>query len=339
MHYLSSLITDIDKTHPHLGNLAAMCQLSIKAKKLLLTIAPRGCGKSRVSSYIGLDYPGASVHDRISVAGLVYLKDEFSGFQSVIVVDDIAKTQTPYARIATITTIAELIYSHYCKSSMQGMSYSIEDFNGSAIINVQPVLLKELVKSDEWEASIQDKSIRYYHLYRPQQPNKYPPKATLQWGKEFKLVEDFDLVPKTAKRLIEITGVQWGSSRLIEHVVDLLKAAAALDGRVKVNATDYKVLERVLLPLSYESLVMSKNQFESDRFMDSNLLAVLTEYVTYGKFTINQLSDDYKLSHSQCYRIMSQSTKQWVEVEKSPTTYAPSKELQIELERLKLDGK
>jgi len=327
-HYLRDVISEVDKTHPRLGNLAAMCQLAIKAKKLLLVVSPRGCGKSRVTSIVALSLPNASLQDRISTAGLAYLKEEFNGFQSVLMVDDIAKCQTQYARISTVTTIAELVYSHYCKSALQGSNFSIENFHGSAVINIQPVLLKEVVKSDEWEASVQDKSIRYYHLYRPQKPNSSPLSFKWRWGISLENVEPLKirlrLGNKTFRSLADLISVQWGNSRLLEHLADLLMASAALDERNKVNQTDITLLRDLLMPLSYESLVMNKREFESDRYLDSNMLAILTEWLTYGAFTLQQLSDDYKLSVSQCYRIMHEYAAKWIEVSKSPTKFAPS---------------
>lgn len=336
MHYLQNLIKEIDKTHPHLGNLAAMCQLSIKAKKLLLVVSPRGCGKSRISSFIGAAMPGASLQDRLSVAGLGFLKEEFNGFQSVVVVDDIAKCQTSYARITTITTLGELVYSHYCKSALIGTVYNIENFYGSAIVNVQPVLLKELVKSDEWEASIQDKSIRYYHLYRPQEPNSSVPEVEIQWGKSLDSVAKVDSAGKLLNELKVIGSIQWGLARTKEHISDLLRAAAALDNRDKVTQADLAILLKIIRPLSYEGLIGSKTAFESERNINSNLLAILTEYVTYGKFTLAQIAQDYKLSLSQCYRIMQQCSLQWTEVTKSPTSYAPSADFLKELVRIGL---
>jgi len=334
MHYLASVAKVINKTHPHLGNLAVMTMLSIKAKKMLIVVAPRGCGKSRISSFVGLSLENACLQDRLSVAGLSYLKDVFNGFQSVVVVDDIAKTQTPYARIATITTLAELVYSHYCKSALAGTHYEIENFFGSAVVNIQPVLLKELVKSDEWEASIQDKTIRYYHLYRPLVPNSMPPSIKINWGISLDNVKDYKLNGKLAKNLVSIGSVQWGLARLQEHLVALLRASAALDGRSEVTQSDLLLLSKVLKPLVFENLVMSKRGFESERLLNANLLAILTEFITYGQFSLAQIASDYKISLSQCYRIMSQYRDDWVEISKSPTMYAPSKTLQEKLKKL-----
>ncbi len=101
-HYLRTVIADVDKTHPKLGRGVVMAMLTIKSRKMLLVVSPRGCGKSRVSAYVGRQSKNAMVLDRLSVAGLASAADEFSGFKGVVVVDDIAKTQTPYARLAPL---------------------------------------------------------------------------------------------------------------------------------------------------------------------------------------------------------------------------------------------
>lgn len=335
-HYLTQVIKTVNKTHPHLGNPVAVAMLTIKAQKLLLIVSPRGCGKSRISSFVGLQCPEHSLQDRLSIAGLSTLKDEFSDFRGVVVVDDIAKTQTPYARITTLTTLAELVYSHYCKSHLVGTVYEIENFNGSAIINIQPILLREAVRSAEWEASIQDKSIRYYHLFRPQKPNPLPPDIELEWGFNLDKVETPKLKGKLANLLIELGDIQWGWARVKEHIEGLLMASAALDRRTEVNTTDYRLLLKVLKPLLLESLIMTKKAFETERELASNELAILTEFVTYGQFTLKHLARDYKLSPSQAYRIMNMYSKDWVIVDKNPTTYAPSDELKEKLGRVGL---
>ncbi|GAI74009.1 unnamed protein product, partial [marine sediment metagenome] len=254
----------------------------------------------------------------------------------VLVVDDIAKTQTPYARISTLTTIAELVYSHYCISHLSGTNFEIRGFNGAALVNIQPILLKEVVKSSEWEASMMDKSIRYYHLYRPQEPNPMPPKLTLDWGIDTVHVETPDLKGKLADRLKSIGEVQWGLSRIKEHISDLLAASASLDKRREVNQSDYKLLIKLLAPLRVESLVTDKRELETQRYLASNQLAILTQFVTYGSFTLRQLARDYHLSQSQCYKIMSRYTKEWEIVSKTPTTYAPTDELRDRLKGVKL---
>ena len=326
----------VNRTHPRLGEGLAVAMLAVKSKKTLLFVAPRGCGKSRITSFVAFKHPEVLLQDRLSVAGLASQVDAMNNFSGVIVVDDIAKTQTKYARITTMTTLAELVYSHYCISRMSTLSFEVKDFYGSALVNLQPVLLREIVHSPEWEASIQDKTIRYYHLYRPLKPNPMPPDVDLSWGIDAGEVKTPKLKGRLAVRLMEIGESQWGLSRLIEHLQDLLKASAALDCRREVNTSDYRLLVKILKPLMIESLVMDKRQFESQRFLESNALAILTEFVTYGQFTLDRISRDYKLSKATCYRIMARYSEDWVEVAKTPTVYAPSEVLREKLGKVGL---
>ena len=336
MHYLNQVIEAVDKTHPHLGNPVAVAMLAIKAKKLLLLVSPRGCGKSRITSFVGLSCPNPLLEDRLSIAGLAALGEGLSGYRGVLIVDDIAKTQTPYARITTITTLAELVYSHYCISHLQGSNFEIRNFYGAALVNIQPILLKEVVKSAEWEASMMDKSMRYYHLYRPQNPNPEPPPVELDWGADTAKVEKPELKGKLAEELKSIGECQWGLSRLREHIADLLVASAALDKRGKVSSHDFRLLIKLLAPMGIESLVTDKQELEAQRYLASNQLAILTQFFTYGSFTLEQLARDYHLSQGQCYKIMSRYTREWDIVSKNPTTYAPSEELRKRLKGVKL---
>lgn len=270
--------------------------LTTKSGKLLIVVAPRGCGKSRIGLTVGEQAPTKMLLDRVSVAGLKTMQDGLNGFRGVIVVDDIAKSQTAYARISTMTTLAELIYSHYINSKLSGMDFEIQNFRGAGIVNMQPVLMRELVTSSEWEASIQDKTVRYYHLYRPLKPNPDPPKVELKWGIEIGDVEDVRRHDKMARELERIVEPQWGISRLKEHLNDLLKAAAALDGRKKVDDTDYALLIDILKPLKVEDLVIDKSGFEEGRTLNNARLATLTEYLTHGDFTLLDICRDYKVS-------------------------------------------
>ena len=336
MHYLNRVIKAVDETHPHLGNAVAVAMLAVKAKKLLLLVSPRGCGKSRITSFVALSFPNPMLEDRLSIAGLASIGVELSGYQGVLIVDDIAKTQTPYARITTITTLAELVYSHYCTSHLQGSNFEITNFYGAALVNIQPILLKEVVKSAEWEASMMDKSMRYYHLYRPQNPNPKPPKVKLDWGGDASCIDAPELTGKLAEELKSIGECQWGLSRLREHIADLLVASAALDRRGKVSLVDFRLLVKLLAPMRIESLVTDKLELETQRYLASNQLAILTQFFTYGSFTLGQLARDYHLSESQCYKIMSKYTREWEIVSKNPTTYAPSDELRKRLKGMKL---
>jgi hypothetical protein len=336
-HKLETLIDAVEATHKYLGELVAFECIIVKCKKLLLVVSPHGCGKSRASAFIGESTPQAKILDRLSAAGLANVED-FNHFRSVVVVDDIAKTQTTYARINTMTTLAELVYSHYIHSRMAHMSFDIEDFFGSAIVNIQPVLLKSLVTSAEWEASMEDKAVRYYHLHRPSDPRNKMPDVRIDWGGEYGKVAETDTTTEQFRQFMFENKGQWTLSRTKEHLSSFLQAAAALDGREAVNDEDYRVVNRLLKPLKYETLVMDKQNFESERHLDSNRLAILTEMVTYGHFTLSQISNDYHISEVHAYRLMENCTVDWEIIRKHPVTYSPSPELTARIKALGLNG-
>jgi hypothetical protein len=336
MHKLETLINAVESTHTHLGDLVAFEAIIVKCKKLLLVVSPHGCGKSRASAYIGTQTPKAKIIDRLSVAGLAGLSEEdsFSDFSDVILVDDMAKSQGKYARIATMTTLAELIYSHFIHSMMRGMSFDITNFNGSAIVNIQPVILKELVESDEWEASMQDKAVRYYHLYRPQSPVNGMPEVKIDWGIEMHLVNEPDYDSLVFKEFMRSNKGQWTLARTKEHLSSFLRAAAAIDGRDYVSMCDYCLVSKLIKPLRWESLVMDKQDFESGRYLDNNQLSLFTQMVTYGKFTIEQIMDDFGVSSSKAYDLMEDHSKDWEKVSDHPAKFAPSPHLMKKLRHM-----
>ncbi|GAI79683.1 unnamed protein product, partial [marine sediment metagenome] len=76
--------------------------------------------------------------------------------------------------------------------------------------------------------------------------------------------------------------------------------STSLDKRGEVNLSDFRLLINLLAPLRVESLVTDKRELETQRYLASNQLAILTEWATYGSFTLRQLARDYHLSQSQC---------------------------------------
>ena len=340
MTYIENIITDVNETHPALGDMVALLHIAVKARKLTLVISPSGCGKSTAMNVIAKNTADALQPDRLSVAGLCVMAEKLTSYRSVVVVDDIATTQTDYARKTTITTLAALVYTHRIESMMAGIFYQIEDFYGSALIGIQPILLRNLMLLDEWDASIQDKALRYYHLQRPTKPCLTLPNAQLEHGLDIDLIEDFepDLENKDWPKLVALGDCQWSRARGKEHIRDMLKAIAALEQRQQVISEDYTLLARLLLPMAIENIVVIKEQLEGERYLDNNLLALLAEYFTYnGEFSLAQVALDYKLSLSQCYKIMGQQNGHWQQISKSPTIYKPSKRLTAVLKMQNLE--
>jgi len=339
--YLDNLIADIDTTHKHLGNLIAICMIAVKAHKFILLVSPSGCGKSTAMDYVCKQTPDSWSPLSLSIASLGNKVDKLTSFRSVINVDDIAVIQTPYARRATITTLSALCYSHRVEPSMVGFDFAIEDFYGSALVGIQPRILRDLILEPEWDASIRDKAIRYYHLYRPLEPFIGLPLVQLDYGSEFESVEFTpDLESSEWKELYQIGLYQWSKARAKEHLIDMLKAVAALDNRAHVESQDYGFLIDLLIPMGIEPIAISKDDLEADDIFNNNLVALLAEYYTYGgEFSLAQVAQDFKIRLTMAYRIMNNQTGNWQQISKSPTIYRPSKNLAVELKDFGLNIK
>jgi len=338
MSYIETLITDINKTHPSLGELVAVLQIAVKARKFVLVVSPSGCGKSTAMSYIARNTSNSYMPTSLSIASLANKVEKLSGFHSVIVIDDIATIQTTYARTTTITTLSALCYSHRVEPSMAKFDFCIENFFGSALMGIQPILLKDLMLASEWDASMQDKTLRYYHLKRPLKPNMDMPTFKLQTGLSIDEIADFEPNNTNQKwlQLLELGMSQWSKARAKEHLIDFLKGVASLEGRKEVIDDDYLLLLRLLKPMTIENISAIKEQLEGERYLDNNLIALLVEYYTYkGEFSLAQVAIDYKQSLSQCYKIMQSQNGYWQQISKSPTIYKPSKKL---LSILKIAG-
>jgi hypothetical protein len=312
VHPLYNVIAEIDRTHPKLGNAVAFACICVKAKKCLLVISPAGCGKSAVSDAVASHYPDAIKIDSVTRSGLRDFKDVFTHYQGLVAIDDLGKVDTNYSRIATVTSFAELCYSHFISKHTMTVTVEIAEFFGSAILNVQPPVLASLVEADEWEVVTQDKTIRYYHLYRPTKPNSTKPVFNLDWGIDMPLVHKPDHRYKLHNKLENIASIQWSDARVLEHLDDLLKASAALDHRTEVDNNDYVLLNKLMKPMTVEKYCRSKYGFETGRAFNTNLMAVLVEFASWPNINIARIARDYKVSESTVYRLLSE-IKDWFE--------------------------
>jgi len=328
MHYLEEVAKQVDQTHPHLGNLVAFSMVAAKAHMTLIVVCPAGCGKSAASNFLASAYPDARKLDSVTRSGLDALQKEFSYYRGLVVIDDMGKIDTPYSRMATITTFAELCYSHFVEKHTVQTHLRIENFFGSSILNCQPVILRRIVEGSEWEATIQDKTIRYYHLYRPLEANQDAITIKLDWGLDIDGVKMTNLSIDDYKPLNNAGLVQWSTARVKEHIGNLLKAAASLAKRSKVTSEDAKVLYKLMQPMRVESEVLTKTNFEEGRSLLSNVLALLTEFATYREFGYEELQRAYKISEHTAYRLMELNHRSWVLANPEPRLFAPSKEME-----------
>lgn len=304
MHALKRVEKEVNATHPRLGSAAAFAMLCAKARKCLMIVAPAGTGKSSICRAAVASIPDSFVLDSVTRSGLKHFEDRFTGYEGLVVIDDMGKIDTMYGRLATVTTFAELCYSHFVEKHTITTHLEIRDFNGAAILNIQPPILAQVMSSDDWEAVTQDKTIRYYHLFRPSAPVNETPVVKLKSEVEIADVKLTGQHGAKWKALCELGYCQWSDARTLEHVADLLKAAAAWDGRTEVTPVDYKLLQELMKPLALERHLLSRLGFEQDRRFELNLLAMLVELSSWKGLTIERICRDYKVNAATVLRVL-----------------------------------
>jgi len=230
---------------------------------------------------------------------------EFSGFDGHVNIDDLGQEKSLWSRTATVTVLANLVYTHYVQKVTQSADIAIHDFYGSAALNIQPILMSSLVQDEGWVTVVRDKVWRCYHLIRPVYPRKEPPDLDISWGEGFNEVKE----PKSRGRLfynlLEIALIQWGYSRCLEHIPDLLRACAAFDGRTTVNTSDYHLLIKLLKPMRLERVLLSTSGFETGRTFRNNVFCLMVELATWKTPSISRICDDYKIDQSTVQRLIS----------------------------------
>lgn len=310
MHQLYEIIAEVEKTHPGLGNAVAFSIIGVKARMCLLIVAPSGCGKSVITDSIANVHPDPIKLLSVTKARLTSFKDVFSNFRGVVVMDDAASAGSTYERKETLVAFSTLCYSHFISKHTFTSDFEINDFHGAAILNIQPAILAEIYEFPEWESLIQEKTLRYYHLYRPTQPNEDKPGFKVDWGIDIDLVKKPDHRYKLYLKLESIAAIQWSDARVMEHLNTLLRATASLDRRQTVDQRDFVLLYRLMKPMTVERHIMHKVGFEVGRWMDTNLAAVLVEFASWKHITIERIARDYKISPSTVYRLLA-DIKEW----------------------------
>lgn len=310
MHPLYGIMETVNKSHQGLGRAVAFSVLCIKARMCLLLVAPSGCGKSVCTDLLEEVSPDSVKLLSITKARLGSYKDVFSDFHGVVLMDDAASAGSMYERKETLVAFSTLCYSHFISKHTYTADFEITDFHGAAIINIQPALLAEVYEYPEWESLIREKTLRYYHLYRPIAPNTGKPNIKLDWGIDLDLVHKPRHDYKLYSVLESIAGIQWSDARTLEHLDTLLKAVAALDSRQDVNNLDLQLLHKLIKPMTVERYIMHKTGFEIGRWMDTNLAAVLVEFATWKDISIDRIARDYKISPSIVYRLLA-NIKEW----------------------------
>ena len=311
MHKLQQLIRGVEKTHKGLGELIGMNLITSKAKRCILNVAPAGCGKSTSTDTLGYLLKDRSQrYTSLTMSGLQKISDRLNGYDGNIIIDDLGVEKSEWSRTATISVLATLVHMHNIIKYTQTTTLEITDFQGSAALNIQPVMMQSLVKDADWVAVVRDKVLRQYHLIRPVKPKQGLPNVKFDWGTNMAQVEEPSRNTPLWYQLIAIGLTQWSYGRCIEHIPPMLKATAALDGRKKVRKQDYILLAKLMRPMQLERYIIESYGFEEGRTFNNNVYCILVELATWGNPTIEQISEDYKV-HPKTVERLASTAPEW----------------------------
>lgn len=328
MHALQAIEQEINATHPGLGRLVACVVMTYSARKTMLIVAPAGTGKSSSTQAVKELVKDVFVLDSVTRNGMQSISKDLNGSNALWIVDDLGKIDTHYNRVSTISSFCELVYSHFVSKHAQGVSLSIEDFRGSAVINCQPGPLRKIVETSEWEATIQDKTLRYYHLFRPSTPARAKPLITPRLIPLIKEDDSFEPSGPKWEVLSRLGLVQWSRARTNEHMADFVRAAALIDGRDSVDDTDYDIVLRILTPMVAERFLMNKTELDGSRSFNASLNLLMVECASFGEFPLSLIEETYKVSEAVALALM-RSMNSYVDVKtNSPSIVVPKERMQ-----------
>lgn len=299
-------IEAVDLTHKGLGKLFSFCLMAQKAKKVAIVIAVAGSGKTTAIEGAARQNPNdCLILDSITRSGLKVIEKKLNGFEGTVVIGDLGNIDTSYSVKESVKTAVALTFEHHLSKMNSQMNLQISDFQGSFVTSAQPVIMQGLVNSPDWEAVVRDKTIRYYHMVRPTAPNQAPISVKTSWGKEFNEVKYKEIKCAELAELYKVGLSQWGRSRTNIHLKDMLRACAALDGRLETNKSDILVLLELTRPMRMENFIIEKSGFESGKEFLHNHICLLTEFATYPLVTHEIIATDFFVSLRQVVNLLS----------------------------------
>lgn len=326
-HPVQDLMEAVEATHPGLGALAGMTWVAAKARLCLIVVAPPGCGKSTIGNWLETAHPEAYWKQSVTRSSLKVYEELFNGFRGCIIFDDVGAIDTEWSRVQTLVTMAEIVYGHKVSKDSHQLHIDIDDFQGSAILNIQPNVLKEVMASTTWHANLADKSLRYYHLFRAVSPNASPITVEADWGLDFDDVEPYEGDSPTWQAILDIGITQWTRPRAMEHSQALVKAVAALGNNPTPGELELTIAFGLMRPMIIEMEMVEKAGFGSDAVLNDNLLYMLVEFATYGNVTYDMIAADYHMKPTKVAGILKTMIDWFEQVGTNPVRLQASKRL------------
>lgn len=326
-HYVQDVVDAVELTHPGLGGLAGITIVCAKARKCLITVAPPGTGKSTIGDWMERVHWEAYKKQSVTRSSLKIYEELFNGFTGCIIFDDVGAIDTEWSRVQTMVTMAEIVYGHFVSKDSHQLHIEIDDFHGSAILNIQPNVLKEVIEHPSWHANLADKSLRYYHLHRATEPNRAGIAVEVDWGLDLKDVTDYDGDSPIWDAILSIGMEQWTRPRALEHCTDMLNAMAALGRAPMAGDDDLAVLLELMRPMTVEMEMIEKQGFGSKAILNDNLLYMLVEFATYPQVTYEQIGVDYHMKPSKVAGILATMVDWFEKVGTNPVRLQRSERL------------
>jgi len=307
---IDEIMAAVKETHPGLERMVAFNLIAALAHRAVINVAVAGTGKSACTNTIAEHAKNVRKYEEITKTGLRHIEKDLNGFKGVVIIDDIAKIQTTYCKLATVSTMCGLAYDHFAARTTHMFSFRIENFYGAVLMNVQPVIFRIIVKDDSWEAIVADKSLRYYHFIRPREPREHLPRL------DDVQVEPINSGPDVPggirtwpewKALYAIFRCQHSRARAIEHSIAMSRALADLEGKDCVSPDICEKLCEICKPMVVERYLITKMGFESGRDYANELHAILTEFATYGNpVALEDIAVDFRISQRRAYQILAE---------------------------------
>jgi len=302
----------IESSHRGLGKLVLFEVLSDIANRCVLVVGCSGTGKSRVTDLLyGRVKRSKLKIDAITVSGLKRFNKILSYNDMTIVVDDLSKGQTEWSQMATVSVFSSLCYTGSIVKITGNLEIMIQGFRGSAIINLQPLLLRKIARLPEFETDIRDKTIRYYHLRFPVEENinPLPFPNNLEWG----YLDDFNLpIKENNKRLYNMAfenfRYEFSKARAREHLNAYLNASAKLNNRAEITRADLWLIYQLSKNFRLEHNVLVKKDLEGARQLDRNVLPILSAIATYRAPRVKDLCFRFGIKKTRLYEILTDVT-------------------------------
>jgi hypothetical protein len=308
--YLGKIYEIVENSYPQLGKLVILETITATSNETLAVIGISGTGKSRALQIVKTLYQGqALLLDAITINGLEKISKKLDNNQKLLLIDDLSKGATDYAQIMTLMTLAELVYSKFVEKYTHSLELRISNFNGSAIINIQPLLYRKVLLAPEFETDIRDKTIRYFHMSLPRETNIIPANDELNKMRrriDFTTQVKIDTDNPLYRKIVSNFRNEHSLTRAEEHTIKLLRGIALLDNRTETKDIDYQLLYNYSKNFQVELEITEKKALEGLRKLDINIIAILTVINSYGKVKVDELCKIFQVKRSTMYNILAE---------------------------------